>query len=237
VEQNLIDGNQAKANELQSLSTRDALMLVGERLFGDLGIDAVPLRAIAKEAGQKNTNSVQYHFGSRIGLVHAIFEYRETQLNPLRNAMLSQRRAWKKKESDVRWLLRIMYEPYFLHYRDNNGLSYLKLHAQYLTSLRPRGVAHPIDEEIPAAAGLRKTIQLLRDRLPFLDKHLFNERLESCGAMFLSAMIQHSARPPNRRLPVGFVFEDVLEMITSAYCTKPPPLLEPVLDDECTLST
>jgi AcrR family transcriptional regulator len=209
----------AVRDELSDLPTRETLMIVAERLFGEQGIDAVPLRAVSKEAGQKNTNSVQYHFGGKMELLRAIFEFREMQFNPLRKAMLTQGRA-SKKDSEVRWLLRALYEPNFLHYRDNDGIAYLKLHAQYLSNLRPRGILHPFDTDSPNAEGLRNAAQLLREHLSFSNESLFMARLESGGAMFLAAMIQHSARPPARRLPIDFLYEDVLEMMTAAFCSK-----------------
>jgi AcrR family transcriptional regulator len=199
-------------------STQHKLMVVAERLFGEFGIDAVPLRAISKEAGQRNTNSVQYHFGGKLQLLRAIFEFREDQLDPVREAMLIEGEE-SNSLRDVSWLLRVCFEPNFCHYRDNNGISYIKLHAQYLSNLRPRGVTHPVDDQSPSTESFRKAIHLLRQRLSFLDEQLFMSRLESVGAMFLGAIIQHAARPANGRLPPERLFEDVLAMMTSAICT------------------
>ncbi len=213
-------GRVSRAAEGDSLerSTRHKLMVVAERLFGEFGIDAVPLRAISKEAAQKNTNSVQYHFGGKLQLLRAIFEFREEQLGPLRAAMLIEGEQ-SKRLRDVSWLLRVCFEPNFRHYRDSNGISYIKLHAQYLSNLRPRGVTHPVDDQSPSTESFRKAIQLLRQRLSFLDDQLFMSRLESVGAMFLGAIIQHAARPVTGRLPPERLFEDVLGMMTSAICT------------------
>ena len=203
-----------------SLPTKVKLMIVAERLFGEFGIDAVPLRMISKEAAQKNTNSVQYHFGGRLPLLRAIFEYREAQLDPARKTMLVQGEA-QDKLSDVRWLLRICFEPNFHHYNENNGINYIKLHAQYLSSLRPRGAPHPVDDESPSTESFRKAIQLLRQRLAFLDEQRFMSRLESVGTMFLGAVIQHAARPMSTKVLAYRLFDDVLEMMTSAICTPP----------------
>lgn len=41
------------------------LLLTAERLFAQRGCDGVSLREIAQEAGSRNNNAVQYHFGSR----------------------------------------------------------------------------------------------------------------------------------------------------------------------------
>jgi AcrR family transcriptional regulator len=201
------------------VSTRVKIMLAAERLFGELGIDAVPLRLVSKEAGQKNTNAVQYHFGGRLQLLRAIFEYREAQLEPLRKSLLEKGQA-SDRLADVRWLLHVCFAPNFELYRHGNGLSYIKLHAQYLSTHRPRGVAHPVDDKSPSTESLRAAIDLLHRCLACLDEHLFMLRLESVGTLFLGAVIQNAARPRPRRLPADELFADILEMMAAAIGTQ-----------------
>lgn len=56
------------------------LVLAAERLFARHGIDGVSLRQIAVEAGSANNSAVHYHFGSKEGLIAAIFRHRLPQL-------------------------------------------------------------------------------------------------------------------------------------------------------------
>jgi AcrR family transcriptional regulator len=62
--------------------TASALRLVisAERLFAVHGIDGVSLRQIAGDAGSGNNSAVHYHFGSKAGLVAAIFRHRLPQI-------------------------------------------------------------------------------------------------------------------------------------------------------------
>jgi AcrR family transcriptional regulator len=62
--------------------TASALKLVvaAERLFARHGIDGVSLRQIAGDAGSGNNSAVHYHFGSKAGLVAAIFRHRLPQI-------------------------------------------------------------------------------------------------------------------------------------------------------------
>jgi AcrR family transcriptional regulator len=53
----------------------------GERLFALYGIDGVSLRQIAAEAGSANNSAVHYHFGSKRGLIQAIFRHRMPEIN------------------------------------------------------------------------------------------------------------------------------------------------------------
>jgi AcrR family transcriptional regulator len=72
-------------------STRDCLILTAERLFGRHGVEGASLRQIAAEAGAANNSAVHYHFGSKEGLVQAIFEYRLPQLMQRRRLLAAQR--------------------------------------------------------------------------------------------------------------------------------------------------
>jgi AcrR family transcriptional regulator len=72
-----------------SARTREQLILAGERLFAEQGIDNVSLRQINAEAGQRNSSASHYHFGSKESLVTAIYEYRIERLNARRQAMLA----------------------------------------------------------------------------------------------------------------------------------------------------
>jgi AcrR family transcriptional regulator len=56
------------------------LLLTAERLFAKHGFAGVSLRQICAEAGSGNNSAVSYHFGSKEGLVDAIFAYRLPQL-------------------------------------------------------------------------------------------------------------------------------------------------------------
>jgi AcrR family transcriptional regulator len=56
------------------------LVLAAERLFATHGIDGVSLRQIAAEAGSGNNSAVHYHFGSKHGLIAAIFRHRLPQI-------------------------------------------------------------------------------------------------------------------------------------------------------------
>ena len=56
------------------------LVVAAERLFALHGIDGVSLRQVAAEAGSGNNSAVHYHFGSKDGLITAIFGQRLPQI-------------------------------------------------------------------------------------------------------------------------------------------------------------
>jgi len=66
------------------------IVVTAERLFAEHGIDGVSLRQIAAEAGSANNSAVHYHFGSKHGLVAAIFQHRLPQLLSERRLLLAR---------------------------------------------------------------------------------------------------------------------------------------------------
>jgi 3alpha(or 20beta)-hydroxysteroid dehydrogenase len=59
--------------------TREKLIRAAEELFAARGVDGARLREIVALAGQSNPSAVQYHFGSRAGLLDAVTAGRQAR--------------------------------------------------------------------------------------------------------------------------------------------------------------
>src|SRR5436305_7550725 len=70
----------SKTMEPVEAGTRESLMDAAESLFAERGIQAASLRAITEQAAA-NLAAVHYHFGSKQGLVRAVFSRRLAPLN------------------------------------------------------------------------------------------------------------------------------------------------------------
>jgi AcrR family transcriptional regulator len=70
-------------------TTKDKILDTAEKLFVDNGFSATSLRAIIKEAGV-NTAAIHYHFGSKEGLIGAVFSRRSEQMNAERLELLAE---------------------------------------------------------------------------------------------------------------------------------------------------
>ncbi|MEM0895622.1 MAG: TetR/AcrR family transcriptional regulator [Verrucomicrobiota bacterium] len=70
-------------------STKDCILAVAERLFAQRGFDAVSLRQLTDEAGV-NLAAVNYHFGSKDGLILAVLNQRIQPLNVERVQLLKE---------------------------------------------------------------------------------------------------------------------------------------------------
>jgi AcrR family transcriptional regulator len=90
--------------------TKTALLDAAQRLFASDGIAESSLRAITAEAGA-NLASVNYHFGSKEGLVRAVFARRLGPLNRRRIELLEGCLAAGGGVADLRCLLTAFVEP------------------------------------------------------------------------------------------------------------------------------
>ena len=73
---------------MTTAETRSDLILAAEGLFAAHGIDGPSLRELTRAAGQRNTGSLQYHFGDRDGLLQAVLARHESDIDRRRDALL-----------------------------------------------------------------------------------------------------------------------------------------------------
>ncbi|WP_078612880.1 TetR/AcrR family transcriptional regulator [Streptomyces canus] len=90
--------------------TRLAIIECAERLYAERGVNGVSLREIGAAAGQRNTGAVRYHFGSKAGLLSAVFEHRMSPANTLRERMLAEADA-EGRGMDPRTLVEALVLP------------------------------------------------------------------------------------------------------------------------------
>ena len=106
--------------------TREHLLLTAERLFAQRGIDAVCVREILNEAGQRNKNAAQYYFGGREGLITALVTARSDALNRRREVLLDEIES-SERRNDLRALCTVLVAPLAeaLDDPDNHFLGFL----------------------------------------------------------------------------------------------------------------
>lgn len=104
-------------------ASSNRLVLTAERLFAQHGIDGVSLRQISAEAGSGNNSAVHYHFGSKQGLVAAIFGHRLPQLIKERQLLAARRHP-----DDLRSHLEAYFLPVFMlaEAPDNRYVSFVE---------------------------------------------------------------------------------------------------------------
>jgi AcrR family transcriptional regulator len=195
---------------------RTKLILTAEALFAKGGIEGVSLREIAAAAGQGNHHAVQYHFGSRDGLVFAIFVHRMWQMEPRRGEMLAAAEVAGKLD-DARALVEIVFLPQLdlPGQRDNHSYANFLLH--YL--LRNVGTDFAdFGAELPP--NIARALDLLRQRLDFLPGRIAQRRLVTACFMFLNMLTAYSDDRTRAAGDESFeeAIRDTLDQIVLATC-------------------
>jgi AcrR family transcriptional regulator len=116
---------------IDAVATRARIVSAAERLFAERGIDATTLAQINKAANQRNRSAVQYHFGNKEGVIHAILDKHTPAIEARRHAMLDE------IETGGAPTLRDFAEALVLPVAEklddpNGGLAFLRLNAQLI---------------------------------------------------------------------------------------------------------
>jgi len=198
------------------VDAKTRLTLAAEALFAKGGIEGVSLREIAAAAEQGNHHAVQYHFGSRAGLVKAIFVHRMGQMEPRRAQMLEDAEL-AGMLGDARTLMEIIFLPQIDLPGQRGNHSYANFLCQYL--LRNDGAKFgDFGVELPPHIG--RALDLLRQRLDFLPECIAQRRLVTASFMFLNML---SAYANDRARDAGDesfedAVDDTLDQIVLATC-------------------
>jgi AcrR family transcriptional regulator len=122
----------------RAAATRERILSAAERLFANDGFDRVTLRQIARASDQRNVAAVQYHFGSKDGLLAAIVDGHRSEIDDARDALLASLEA-KDREPDLAQVLEVLVEPLCQKLDDPSGRAYLRIQAESLhnEAMRP----------------------------------------------------------------------------------------------------
>lgn len=201
-------------DETIDLDTRTRLILAAERLFGERGIDAVPLREVVAAAGQRNASALSYHIGGREELVLAILEYRRADVDARRLALLDEHEAAGVVMDEAAIAAGIIMPLVELMLRDKRGGDYVRFISQAFVTERPESAYRSIGEH---DRGFRRCHRLYRARHPGLAARLVRERFAMCcrGAMFALSDWQRDtalARSGTPRSPLPDFAADLVVM-------------------------
>lgn len=145
--------------------TKERLLKTALRLFSESGFDAVSIRAITSEAGA-NLGAIGYHYGSKDGLIRAVFE---RLARPVNDRRLISLEAYEREAAGealpVERVVRALVEPAVRFAMDPNsdGIYFSRI-LNIAIALRPPGVMELIRGHYDHIA--RRFISALTRALP-----------------------------------------------------------------------
>lgn len=173
--------------------TRAQLIQAAERLFATRGVEAVSLREINREAGQRNATALQYHFEDRDGLVHAILAKHEVAIEASRHALLDQ--IEQDRQVDLHPLAAALVLPAAEKLSDRNGgRAYLRIVAQLINRHVAR--ADPIARE-DSASSLNRWREMVEPKMSPLAVDPLHSRFTARRIMFIE--LARRAESPRRK--------------------------------------
>ncbi|WP_418320090.1 TetR/AcrR family transcriptional regulator [Piscinibacter sakaiensis] len=195
----------------------ERLLETAERLFAERGIDAVSMREIAREAGQRNNSALHYHFGTKEALVRAVLQLGMREVDILRNDYVSRLLAGQR-QGEVRALVEALVWPLASKLMTRKGNTYNR----FLAAVQ----LHPdIELSAPAAddidRGFRRVYEFLGPALPHVPESLLRQRyLSAINFLFFSLadFERVSARRgrQNRGFDMRRAIENLIDMLAGA---------------------
>lgn len=168
--------------------TREKLIRAGEEVFAAQGVHGAQLRDIVRLAGQSNPSAVQYHFGSRAGLLDAVMAGRQTRTEKMLAAELEQ------AADGLRGLLTALVRAEATELRSERGRRCLRVSAQLSHESGVRGrTPHPTLDGTVYWALIGRVENCLTD-LADLTEPLRLERLDLALTLIGAAMADRAGQ-------------------------------------------
>jgi AcrR family transcriptional regulator len=153
-------------------ATKERLLREAERLFARHGLYRVTMREITEAAGQRNVSAIQYHFGSREGVLDTILTRHGDPTDEARGKVLARLGA----SPSTRELMAALVIPYASHLATPQGRDYLRIVVQmtgaFSTWREPnpgtgpwlRDILTALEErpgELPAAIRRERVVEMI----------------------------------------------------------------------------
>lgn len=169
------------------VTTSERIIITAERLFSERGVNAVSLREVGAEAGQRNSGVVQYHFGDKERLLTAILDFRMRGINEHRRQMLDAIEA-QGRTPDLREYVEAFILPLALDNTPNSH--YARFGAQLLADPQRRKRFG-----WDSAGSVREVWGGIRDSLDQLPDDMVDDRLSMLVNMAIRTIADHEGEP------------------------------------------
>lgn len=204
--------------EKNQSETRVRLLEAAERLFAEHGLDNVSMRQINREAGQRNTASIHYYFGSRYAVIEAVLERRMSVINEQRLTLIRELKS-AGRHDDLAALVALYVRPLAAQMGSRSGSN------AYIRFLAQAYASSEIDI-LKVARGrwdqsLEELAKLMRGCLNDLPTSVFRERVLNVfrGVVYVLADRERdilTARERPDRMSIDTLIDDLIATQTAA---------------------
>ncbi|MFI8590804.1 MULTISPECIES: TetR/AcrR family transcriptional regulator [Dietzia] len=188
----------------QAKDAKTAMLEIAEQLISESGLDRVSMRDVATAAGQRNNSAVQYHFGSRDGLILQVLRRRLAALDVDRRQRLAEIDE-QGLGTDLATLVRVLFEPIVELLRSQPESTY---YARFLQRVGP--VMAPGIPEAQLRTATDDVVVRLIDVLSHLPRRVAFERIDLATQMFTGALAVYEDRRDARNAVVNADFDKVV---------------------------
>ena len=168
--------------------TKTRLLDATELLLAEYGPTGASLRSIA-DAASVNLAAVNYHFGSKESLIHAVFARRLGPVNERRLAMLDAVLFANPENPDLRGILRALVLPIletaFLPPSESNPVQLGALMIRFYTE-PAKVVERGFNEQMARTAN--RFVEAIHKALPYLDPKTLHWRTHFCVGCIVHTM-------------------------------------------------
>jgi AcrR family transcriptional regulator len=199
-------------------ATRAGLIEAAERLFAEAGVDAVSTRQIGAATGSLNTNVVAYHFGSKDGLIEAVFRHRLPEIDRRRGELLTEADNAGHGDS-IAVLLRVFALPLFEQTDSAGQHSY----ARFLLALERSG---RLASRALVAPDFPETERLTGRMAALLPPEAAGSgpfRMRLIFSLLGSALQMIDQDPALPAAAARQMFDNAMTMASAAYAAPPMP--------------
>jgi AcrR family transcriptional regulator len=209
-------------------STREQLLDAAERLFLEHGLDEVSLRAIVREAGQRNQSALQYHFGGREALIAAILNRRMQQVEARRRSLVDAALAGGAALELRDGCALLVRAPFLLCRERRDFRTFLGQFGQRLLA-SGRDITLAADhQQLPSLRDMRR---LLRHELGHLHPELLDLRTENANSLALLAISRRARRGGSfRGRRAELFFNNLVDQVAAMLAAPVSPATEALLD-------
>lgn len=188
-----------------------ALIEAAERMFAEVGVNAVSIRQIGAAIGSANPSVVTYYFGNKEALIEAVYQSRLSVIDQRRGALLAE--AEKAGQPlDLQRLLHIIWLPLLEQVDINGKHSY----AAFLTSLLRQGLGEmrrSVRDDFPITTAI---VDRIRGLMPASIGGLWSDRWSLTTLMVLNAIELIDRKPDRPAAGIQACFDDAIVMASTA---------------------